>query len=203
MTRVTKGHFEQVREGEGDLVTVVKSVMPQPDGRVYTEFAFDMATASVPGRRYHADTAFIVYEPELVRIGLGQRSVVGSKLRSLIVLCYPPERLDSFRRSCEPFFAGMKGSVSQRRSGQSMPLAMPEEEPSHVVSMAVNLMAAAYNDQEAVMDCYHLSAFATQVLKKPTASAVAIDPVVRVHLPTALLLSVLDDLFRHNSSSPR
>lgn len=189
----------RLRPGDGEVLRVIKQPLPQLDGSTLLEVGFDLAEAPVPARRYIAEIAQVVQEPELVRLCFGQRLVVGKGLRSLLVLNMTPDHLADFLRSCDQFWVNVQSQV--KSSGiEPIPLYRITEEPSQTVSMAVNLIAAAYASREACLDCYHISPFTFRALQH--SDHIGLNPVVRIDLPTSLLYSLLKALLELRSALP-
>lgn len=182
----------RLRPGEGDAIHIQKIPVPQADGSVVVEVGFDLGDVPVPTRRYTAEAVAVLPDTELVRICFGQKEIVGQGLRSLLVLNLTPDHVEQFLGTCEQFWPTVQSYV-ERDHVVPIPLTNITKEPEQVVSMAVNLIAGAFTGRGACLDCYHLSPFVSRNIHQR--DEIALDPVVRVDLPTALLFSLMRRLF--------
>ena len=67
--------------------------------------------------------------------------------------------------------------------------------------MAANLLVVAFSGRESVIDLYHASAFVMSQIQR--GGKFAVDPVVRVFLPTGLLFSVIAQIDGFKAQFPQ
>ena len=91
----------RIRDGEGVLVATTRRMVPRPDGTTSFEMSVDMGEAPVPERRYVADIASVNYRDGTIYLVFGQRKLVGSRLRTMVVLTMSSLGVLNFLKACE------------------------------------------------------------------------------------------------------
>lgn len=183
------------------VISVVKRLTPASDGSTTIEAQITLDQAPIPDRRYSADALYVNYDGdgEAVSLLFAQRSLGGPKLRSLVALKVYPDHVRKFLETTGVFSPQLETYLAN--TGAQVPdLTRLNEEPEHVVSLVSNLVAAGFSARESVMDFYHFNALSLRKLN--TSSDLAIDPVVRIDLPTTLLAALVRTLSRLVSQLP-
>ena len=180
------------RQGEGIIVETSRKMVPLPNGASSFEISLDLGNAPVPERKYVADIASAKYEDGTLALLFGQKSIgaANSHLRTLVVISVSSLGALMFLRSV----ASIKPQLDSLRDKPGYaPVSLPpiDAEPAapQTVALAANLMVVAFSGRESVIDFYHASAFVMSQIQK--GGKFAVDPVVRVFLPTSLLFSVI------------
>ena len=180
-----------IRPGEGTPMAITR---PLAGPSKASQMTVSMATAEVPARRYTCDVVDVIQTDLEVQLLFGQRKVGGGSLslRSLLVLHLSLDGVSAFLRSVEKYDIWVADLSKQGIIAYG--LTNITDEPIQTHSLNANYIVAGLAGREACMDFYLSSAFVFAALSNPNATHMPIDPVVRVSLPTALFLSVVDKL---------
>src|SRR5581483_7229944 len=170
------------RPGEGALVDVFRTSGAQSH---VMQYAADLSMLPVPDRRYPADIATIVHDEHMVRLLFGQRKIAGPGLRSLLVIHMTFDSARQFLGSLDAFDKKQIDALRMLPPGALTEIA---EEPQQTVALAVNIIVTGYTGAETCLDCYHTSPFSIQ--KVQSGAKLALDPVVRLTLPTSIFLAL-------------
>jgi hypothetical protein len=182
-----------VRRGDGEMIRVIRELRPKTDGSSEHSVGLDMEWAPVPTRRYVADTAFVDRQNEYVRLMFGQAKIGIGLLRSLVVIHMVPGSVRQFLDSCRDFGPSARKFAVER--GLPVSVLQPlSDEPPQTVALTANILAVAFADWETAMDFYSISPWAIRELANPSVRESAVDPVVRVQLPTSLFIAMLNRL---------
>lgn len=177
----------KLRPGEGKEMEVIHRTVPQADGSSTQEFSIDMSYAPVPDRRYVADRGAILFEGDAVKMVLGQKQILGARLRSAVVVFLSSHATLNFLKSCKEFLPPLQEYVAQHAIPDSV--IDISEEPEVMTFVTANIILAGYSGREACLDFYDSSPFAMAILKK--GGKMALDPILRVDLGTGLLLALI------------
>ncbi|HEY6299117.1 MAG TPA: hypothetical protein VIW95_05680 [Candidatus Binatus sp.] len=180
----------RLRPGEGREIEVLRRTVPGADGSSTLELQIDISHAPVPDRRYLADAAAVLFESDTLRIVLGQKGLVGSKIRSAVILFLSPHAAIQFLKSCEQFLPEIRKYADEHKIHEA--LVEIQDEPAHITSVAANIILAAFSGREGCLDLYNSSPFVMGIVQK--GGKMALDPILRVDLTTGLLVAVLDKL---------
>jgi hypothetical protein len=183
------------REGEGYVVESQRRTIPLPNGTQSVQVELEMSRAPVPDRRYQVDVCAIQYRKGIVELMLGQKTISGQSLRSLIVIHLSSMGVLLYLRSCEKMRAGFKTFIETH--GLADELEAIAEEPQQTVSLTANVVLAAYSGREACLDFYFASPYMMSRLSKN--EEFAVEPVVRVTLSAGLMWAMLLE-FEHLKS---
>ena len=166
-------------------------VTPLPDGSTQLAIQLDLSQAAVPERSYTADAAGVVFDGVRVKILFAQRRLDGTGLRSLIVL---PMSTDSVRQlmGTTKTFLPQVGAFMDRNGMKPADLLGVDREPDQTVALPANMATISYAGRDATIDFYHASAGSIHALKK--SDGLAIEAVVRVDMPTGVLVSLVAKL---------
>lgn len=180
----------RIRDGEGVLVATTRRMVPRPDGTTSFEMSVDMGEAPVPERRYVADIASVNYRDGTIYLVFGQRKLVGSRLRTMVVLTMSSLGVLNFLKACE----SIAPEVLKKFVSPDLVLKPNdfEEEPSQVVDLAANIIVAAFCGREACFDFYFVSPYVLGQLAQ--SGKFAVDPVVRVILQSGLASAIVESL---------
>ena len=176
------------RAGEGvALHTTYVSV----GGLQGANVSIDLTRAPVPERRYTADVATLLCSDSLVRMIFGQTKVDRKELRSIV-------DIHMSRRAVVQLLDSINATGDTLKNLQAS-LNFPTanlidiaDEPSQTVGLSASVVAAAYANEEACLDFYHVSSFVMAHLQRNTGANVVAEPVVRVILPTPLLIAIVE-----------
>lgn len=186
------------RPNEGARLEITRS--QQGEGGENT-IEFNLLSAPVPDRRYPADVGAVLKTPSGCRLIFGQTSVgakvgKGCALRSVIDIHISMRGVREFLSSLE----SVKDALA-RTEIAAFHLLDELQEPEHAAGLSANLIPIAFSDEECCMDFYQLSPFVRSGLSK--GGELAVEPVVRVNLPTGLFIGIVERLAAYAKSPPR
>lgn len=172
-----------------------------PGGTTVVQINVDLTKAPAPDRRYLADTAWADTRDGFLRLIFAQRKVGDdASLRSLVEINVPPEGVRRFIESCtSQFMEGFRGFIVKNGIGEDR-LSPITAEPPQAVSLAANLLAAAYSGREAEMYFFHIAPMAIHQVRN--GAVPSLDPIVRVDMRTSLLAAVIAFVLRMKDSLP-
>jgi hypothetical protein len=181
------------RHGEGVVIETARRIVPLPDGSSSFELILDFGKAPVPERKYVANVGEVTYEKDgVLYLIFGQRTVGGHarELRTIIEIAVSSVGALMFLKSLEPIREQLK--VLDRQAGSIDGDVAQEVPATQTATLAANLIVIAFSGREAVMDFYHASPYVLSQLKNN--GKFAVDPVVRVILPSKLLLAIISKI---------
>jgi hypothetical protein len=192
------------RHGEGVIIETARRMVPLPNGSSSFELVLDFGKAPVPERKYVANVGSVTYEKdEALYLIFGQRTVAGRtrELRTIIEVAVSSVGALMFLRSLESIREQLK--VLDRQIGHVDGLSdVAQEVPGpQTATLAANQIVIAFSGREAVMDFYHASPFVLSQLNNN--GKFAVDPVVRVILPSRLLLTVISKVEEYKKEFPK
>jgi hypothetical protein len=153
------------------------------------QFSANLSQVPVPDRRYPADVVSIVSDEHMVRLLFGQRKIAGAGLRSLLVIHMTFDSIHQFLGSFEAVEKKVSEMLKKLPDGK---LAKIDEEPQQTVALAASIIVAGYSGAESCLDFYHTSPFSIQTVQ--AGGKLAVEPVVRVTLPTSTFLAMWSSL---------
>lgn len=170
---------------------VVTRLMPQPDGTTQVEIGVDTSRIEAPARRYIAEQAAVEQcEEGEVRFHFGQRNGTTS-----IAVIISADGLKQFAGTLSNFGPGTRLAVEQmglKARAFSAELLAPDMRPA---LLSANIVVAARSGRDAVLDFYYATPWlahrAVQGLHDLDGE---LDAVVRVILPTTLLLPIVESV---------
>lgn len=186
----TVSAIPRLRQGEGALINAIRHDLPHPDGTKSTAVGIDLGTAPVPDRKYAADVAAVIEADDGIRLVFAQRRL-DKGLRSLVVVHISVDALRNFSRSVVGLLDGLKAH-GQLCGPKDLPLTDIREEPTQAVAFNANFIVCGYAASEATMDFMLSSAFVLDHIVRSAGSQIAVEPIVRVTLPSRLMFNVLD-----------
>jgi hypothetical protein len=146
-----------------------------------------------------SDLAGVVFANSTVKIVFAQQKLSG-EMRSMIIIHMSTHAARQFVASVtDPVPPGVDIRVLSSAI-ESEALMDASVEPEQTVAFSANMVAIAVVGVDSCLDFYQTSTFAMANIA--TSSKVPIDPVVRVDLRTALLVSVIKRIQDLESSFP-
>lgn len=187
MSTKAKHLQKSYRQGEGYPLTVSSRASGDP-GKTTLEFS--LHELPVPDRRYVADVASVIRANGFVRMLFGQTKIDGVQLRSLLDIHFPISAISRFlgtAKALEVAFDELKSS------SEFSPVYLSDikDEPEQTIGLTANILMASCSGEESCMDLYQISPYSVAEVKK--GRGLSADPVVRVSLPTELLLSLIEE----------
>ncbi len=189
------------RAGEGALIDVELHADAQVAGQTKVSVGINLESAQVPDRRYVADVANAAYSDETVKLFFGQKKLGSSELRSLLIINFPPDKVQQFLSSVDVMQQPSLDEIIKVTGLSEGTLEEINSEPGQTTSLVSNVLGVGVSGREACLDFYHISPFS--IVKIPSTHKVAIDPVVRVHLRTSIFAALVKRLRKLNESVPK
>jgi len=175
------------RPGEGHTVDITIAGVA---GNTVTGM-LDLSTLPVPDRRFSCDAVGVDIVAGMYRLLFAQRQPVGEGLLSMLVINMAPESIeqflatvsDAFLKAAKGLALDPEGSVTQfsRNADQS-------------VVLSSSVIMTGYSGSNGCMDFYYASPFAVQQMA--TLRKIALESIVRVNLPTSILVALIKELQR-------
>lgn len=197
---MSKGHMKHarpiVRPGDGAPLPMRVSQAVSVNGRTITSMGVDMSTAPVPDRKYVADIYGIVQAASTTKLLFGQQRIGRQELRSLLVVHMSTKSIQQFLENL-PDGSGGNARFEDVASEFQLTAELPAkivDEPSQVVAFKASAIVAAMSGPDACLDFYQVSPSA--LIAARNADVIAVDPVVRVDVPSAILLGLAKELLR-------
>jgi hypothetical protein len=201
VTNIQQFHRVTSRPGEGTSVGFVLKHSSNTDGTAVVKLQLNLNTARVPDRRYVANSAAVVQEGDRLTLIFGQTKLGGGGYRSLLLL----ELSSTYARQFIQASAAMLKTAIQYAEKHGVPRAklaeIREDVPGQTVPFAANIATAGFTGRDACMDYYYASPFSVQIAGQ--GGEFQADPVVRVNLPTGLMIAIYERLFELKNSLPR
>ncbi len=187
------------RPGEGAAIGADRKQVANADGTTGVLFTLNLNTAPVPDRRYVADIASVSASEHRLSLIFGQAKVVGAGARSLLVIEIAITFAAQIVHMIQELIVNLRKYVEQYHV-PALQLVDIKEEPSQTVSLAGNVVAIGYASRDACLDFYYVSPFA--IKQAGAGGDFVAEPVVRVSLPTSLLLSICERLNEMKATFP-
>jgi hypothetical protein len=199
-------NFQQVqrvrsRPGEGTVIGYVTNQVAKPDGTTAVSLSLDLNSARVPDRRYVADVASVVREDDRLTFIFGQKQLGGQNYRSLVLLEMASTFVLQFIEASEKMVASIVTYAGHNHLKRMQLANINEDIPGQTVSFAANISSAGFTGRDACMDFYYASPFSVQIAG--SGGEFAAEPVVRVNLPTMLMLALYEQLYSLKDSLPK
>ena len=183
------------RPGEGVPMAITRIVgAPGKAGQLL----INMADAEVPGRKYTCDSANLIVNDVELQLLFGQTKI-GGGFRSLLVIHFAFEAVERFISTLKKYDEWL---IALKAMGVDMAqLVEFKEEPGQTVALTANNVMLGYAGREACFDFYFASAFA--VYQMNTSTHLHMEPVVRVTLPTAVCIGLINKLREAAKALPK
>jgi hypothetical protein len=198
--RKTKSSPTMLRNGEGALIDVRSSTIVGTEGQSAIMLNINLNNAPVPDRRYAADFAGLRYKDEIVKFIFGQEKLDSASVRSLVVIAMHAPDAYKFLQNLSTFKKITLDEIATKFSIKDADLYEISAEPEQTIALAANLVAAAVSGRAACLDFYSASAFA--IAKVVETQQLAVEPVVRIDLPTSYLITIRNSLKELVSAFP-
>lgn len=181
------------RHGEGHTVDV--TVVSVKGGESYA--GLELGTLPVPDRRFASDDASIVAGGEMVRLLFAQKHPVGEGLLSLLVINITHESVAQFIETISSEFEANARTLPGATTAKQLSTFSTKADQTMV--LAASFILAGFTGNDACIDFFYSSPFAHKqmsVFKK-----LSIEPIVRVNLPTVVLVAMINALKRLTSTT--
>lgn len=188
-----------VRRGEGVQITTVRTPVTDSSGATRNAISIDLSTAQVPDRRYAADGVKVAIDRDMARIFFVQRKPFGDELQSILLIRVSFLGARQFLRAMEGVTREARQYLTKFHIEPSGAVDI-KNAPNQTVMLDANIVAAGFSAREACMDFYHVSPQALLAIRN--GADMYAEPVVRVILTTANLLSIYDNLDAAKASLP-
>lgn len=177
---VASGLVSEGRVTEGTIVPLTRDLQNRNQAKI------DLAKAPVPEKRYTCNLVDVLASETGANFIFGQKKLVGSGLRSLIVVTMQGDALVNFADSIIGF-AETRALLEQQGIVDGK-LESITEEPAQTVALSASIVYAGYSGRSSCIDFYYASPFSIQEMRQ--FSQLRVEPVVRVMLSTPLFLAV-------------
>ena len=189
------------RPGEGAPIGFVSRHRSNPDGTTAITLQLNLTTATVPDRRYVANAAAVVQEKDRLTLIFGHTKLGGAGYRSLLLIDLSSTYVHQLLKASENMLK-LAAQYFERHKVPSGALSVIKEDvPGQTVPFAANLATAGFTGRDACMDYYYASPFSVQIAG--AGGEFQAEPVVRVSLPTALMLAIYERLIQLKGDLPR
>lgn len=172
------------------------------DGTVATQFVIQIGELPPPERRYSAEEAFLTFNGrDAVLFHFIQRKANGV-VRSLVTVKMYSDSARQYHDTLDVIAEPLEQFV-ERVQLQVPRVEPPDGEPDHSVSVVASVAQTTFGGYEAEMSFYHVSPYGLHVAAMKNMENVPIEPVVRVDLPTVMLVGIVRQLSGLISQLPR
>jgi hypothetical protein len=158
----------------------------------YVTFGVDIGAAPVPQRRYACELCTVKAQNGDVRLIFAQRSLGPDAFESALVVRMNPHAARQFLKSLDLINSPSIATIAEQMKIAKVPLTEITQRPHQMANVVANLASVAVSGYETCIDFVHASPFAMRAAS--TSKELAVEPVVRVDIPTALFMSLIDGL---------
>lgn len=201
VANIQEFHKVTSRPGEGSSVGFVVKHSSSADGTTGVTLQLNLNTARVPDRRYVANVAGLVPDVDRITLVFGQTKLGGGAYRSLLLLELSSSYIRQFIRASSAMLKSAIQYAEKNNVARTELVTVREDVPGQTVPFAANLATAGFTGRDACMDFYYASPFSVQIAGQ--GGEFQVDPVVRVNLPTALMIAMYEKLMELKDSLPR
>lgn len=192
-----KDHIQRTaRAGEGVQIAIVRQIGATTDS--HHQIQIDLRSAPVPDRRYTADVVCLTQSNGVVRFLFGQTRVDGIQLRSLLDVHFSLLAASRLSKTMDDLKISFE--LLKQQGMKLGTLIDITDEPNQTIGLTANIVMASCSGEESALDFYHMSPFSVVEVQK--GGGLFADPVVRVILPTSLLMALVDKLDQIKDSLP-
>jgi hypothetical protein len=181
-----------LREGEGVALDVRVKHDVAVSGQSVALMEVDVRNAPVPDRRYVADMYAVRAEGRSFRLMFGQRRLNGTELRTLLIIQMSATAVKQFLTTVDQVKNPTFQEIVQVVGAPAEQPGVVDREPDQTVALSANMVLTAMSGEEAAMDFYKASPFSLHAA--PVRGKLALDPVVRVDLPSVIALGAILEL---------
>jgi hypothetical protein len=180
------------REGEGVSI----SVSTRNFGS-YVQAGIDLAQLPAPARRFSADAAELRQETTGARLLFGQTEPILGGLLSLLVVNMDREAVAGFKDSIDENFR------SSIKHNEFIPGALTQfkTKADQTAVLTCSMAYVGYTGDDGCIDFYYSSPFAKQQMG--TSKKLSVDPVVRVNLPSGVMISIINEICKFDLNQMR
>jgi hypothetical protein len=174
------------RPGEGYAVDIVRVGATRGNE---VQVQMDLGACPVPERQYPCDAVGLLFDTHLTKLLFGQRKPVGEGWLSLLVVQLSAEAVNRFIDSVA------NGFQDRLESSFAQIAPVPTEfttEAVQTVVLRASIVLTGFSGSDGCLDFYYTSPFSVE--KSLVLNKMHVDPVVRVSLPSPLILSILREL---------
>lgn len=178
----------------GMAAPIQKRFETRSDGSVVSQLVMQIRDLAPPERRYSAEEAFVTFNgTDAVSFHFLQRKLSG-EIRSLVSVKMYSDSARQYHETLNAIAEPLEQFVT--RSDVDVPeVKMPADEPPHTVAMVASVAQTTFGGFEAEMSFYHVSPYGLHLATvNEAADSVAVEPVVRVDLPTTMLVGIVRQL---------
>jgi hypothetical protein len=190
---------------ERKFVATGRPLAAQPKGPVrlrfvekgdsaFVEIGVDYERAEVPDRRYYADYCDVIEARSGVSLVFGRLVPGGSALRTKVEISFPESMfVRQFWRSSRQFQEGLE----QEFKGKHLPPVKELQDTDKVQAFRANNVFMARMSDDAIMDFYYIAPPDIHFVQSGRRSDVYLEPIIRIAMPTALTLELLEKCKPH------
>lgn len=155
-----------------------------------SSFGIRFDEAQKPARSYSAETCGFLMREGVAEFIFGQRQLVGDCLDSALVMRLPKSALKQFLASIEHMEGMSLREIVEKEGIHALPLITLTENPRQLAKLTANVVHVSISVDEACLDFYQMSPVSVHF--SPKNGKVELEPVARVDLLTAHLLSIIE-----------
>ncbi|MGA2769386.1 MAG: hypothetical protein ABSG26_01090 [Bryobacteraceae bacterium] len=165
------------------------------DGRgTFIELGVDYERAEVPDRRYFADYCRVVEARAGIGLVFGRLAPGNAALRTKVEISYPETLfVRGLWNSSRAFHESLQNDFSTKRLA---PIPEPQDTEKVQGFRANNVFMAAIGD-DSIMDFYYIAPPDIHFVRIGRRADVYLEPIIRIALPTALMLEFLEQCKPH------
>lgn len=190
-----------MRRERGTPLKVEAKRVTLPDGATGQVLSMALGEAEVPDRSYLAEACALTYDHDTMRIAFAQPKLDGKGLRTLLLIAMTPNAAANFLRSMREMKDPTLVEIAATVGLKAEPLiTFPTEEPDQTAPVIANVVAVAVQARETTMDFYHANAFSHMHVRQD--KEIYLEPVVRVNVRTALVLSMVERIEQLRAEFP-
>lgn len=167
----------------------------------FISFGVDISDAPVPQRRYAAELCSIQQRNGQLKLIFAQASLDDAGLDSALVVRLNPGAAKRMLASIDEMDSPGVAEIARLMHIEPEPLSDIHQRPQQMANVVANLAAIALSGYETCIDFYNASPFAMRDMQKT--QELAVEPVVRVDIQTALFLSLIAGLRTVVASLPQ
>ena len=186
------------RMGEGYAVEV--AIIPAAKAGDQAHYSIDMGGLPVPDRRLSCDAVALVRSDFMMKLLFAQQNAVGDGVVSLLVVQMNFEAVENFVRTMVPLEEGI-AKLEDKHNFPKGKLSEFKGPVQHSATVNASIVMAGYSGTDGCLDFYYTSPFAIKSIN--FGNTLSVEPVVRVHVPTPLLVAMSRGLREFSKSFPK
>ena len=186
---------------EGHPLSVLKLPAGLGSKEDVISIGLDISSAPVPQRRYAAEACEVRFDSNDVKLIFAQKTLDRKALDSALVIRMNPLAALQMLQSIEEMKSPGLDEIAKAMGITAAPKEELVQQPSQMANVVANLVSIAVSGYETCMDFYHASAFAMRNLAQ--VNTLAVEPIVRVDIQTAIFISMVGSLREVSKDFPR